>query len=135
MSSVRSPSSRRCSANALPQRWPRRRSTVTASRLVYDGVHVRDAYFVTAKGKPVLLPGNSVYSFDGKGLEFTYVNSMGGVGHGTANVQSGVMSYNLSMKAKPAGAPRQFRGKWTVDADGYDVANDGQPPHRFSLSR
>ena len=101
---------------------------------VYDGVHVRDTHVVTAKGKPVY-SGESVYSFDGKGLQFTYVNSMGGVGHGTATVQSGVMSYDLSMKAKPAGAPQQFRGKWTVDAEGYDVADDGQPPHRFSLSR
>ena len=101
---------------------------------VYEGAHVRDTHVVTAKGKPVY-SGETVYSFDGKGLEFTYFNSLGGSGRGAATVQSGVMTYSLSMKAKPADAPQQYRGKWTIDGDGYDVADEGQPARRFTLSR
>ena len=101
---------------------------------VYDGAHVRDTHVVTAKGKPVY-SGESVYSFDGKGLEFVYFNSMGGAGHGTATVQSGLLSYDLAMKAKPMAASQRFHGKWTIDAVGYTVADDGQPARRFTLSR
>ena len=101
---------------------------------VYDGAHVRDTHVVTAKGKPVY-SGESVYSFDGKGLELVYFNSMGGAGRGTATVQSGVMSYSLSMKAKPSDAAQHYRGKWTIGTDGYDVADEGQPARHFALSR
>jgi hypothetical protein len=101
---------------------------------VYDGAHVRDTHVVTAKGKPVY-SGESIYSFDGKGLELVYFNSMGGAGRGTATVQSGVMSYSLSMKARPSDAPQQYRGKWTIGADGYDVVDEGQPARRFTRSR
>ena len=101
---------------------------------VYGEAHVRDTHVVTAGGKAVY-SGETIYSFDGKGLEFTYFNSMGGVGHGTATLQSGVMTYAMSMKAKPDSAAQALRGKWTIGEGGYDVADEGQPSRRFTLSR
>ena len=100
---------------------------------VYGEAHVRDTHVVTAGGKAVY-SGETIYSFDGKGLEFTYFNSMGGVGHGTVAVQTPVLTFSGSMKADPSKTPQPMSGKWTIGEGGYEVATDGQPTRRFTLS-
>ena len=101
---------------------------------VYGEAHVRDTHVVTANGKAVY-SGETIYSFDGKGLEFTYFNSMGGIGHGTAVVEAPFLTFTGSMRADPSKSPVRMAGTWTVGIDGYDVASEGQPTRRFSLSR
>jgi hypothetical protein len=101
---------------------------------VYGEAHVRDTHVVTAGGKPVY-SGETIYSFDGKGLEFTYFNSMGGVGHGTVAVQSPVLTFTGSIKADPSKSPERMAATWTIGEAGYDVAGEGQPVRRFTHSR
>ena len=52
---------------------------------VYGGQHVRDRHSVTVNGKEVYA-GESVYSAKGSQVIFTYWNSLGGLGTGTAVV-------------------------------------------------
>lgn len=101
---------------------------------VYGEAHVRDTHVVTSGGKAVY-SGETIYSFDGKGLEFTYFNSMGGVGHGTVAVQSPVLTFTGSIKADPSKSSERMAAKWTIGEDGYDVAGEGQPTRRFTRSR
>jgi hypothetical protein len=60
---------------------------------------------------------------------------MGGVGHGTVAVQTPVLTFSGSMKADPLKTPQPMSGKWTIGEGGYEVATDGQPTRRFTLSR
>src|SRR4051812_38474700 len=50
---------------------------------VYGGQHVRDRHVVTAGGREVYA-GETLYSAKGPQVIFTYWNSLGGLGTGTA---------------------------------------------------
>jgi hypothetical protein len=101
---------------------------------VYERAHVRDTHVVTANGKDVY-SGETIYSFDGRGLDFTYFNSNGGVGHGTASVAGDLLSFAGSMKPSPDKAAVPMKGYWRISEAGFEVENEGQPKLSFSLSR
>ena len=101
---------------------------------VYDGAHVRDTHVVTVKGKPVY-SGETVYSAVSGGLSFTYFNSTGGSGAGSASVKGSTLSYQMTMRASPDKQPAKFVGRWIVEPDGYRAESDGQPPRRFTRVR
>jgi hypothetical protein len=97
---------------------------------VYQGAHVRDIHVVTTKGKQSYA-GETLYSFDGKVIRFTYVNSLGGVGYGSATVAGRTIDFAGSMQAAPGGAGIPIRTEWTVGERAYSVAAQGKPPTRF----
>ena len=100
---------------------------------VYAGVHVRDTHVVTVGGKAVY-SGETIYSATGDGVEFTYLNSTGGVGHGTVTVQSSSATFAGSMKGHPGAKPKPINSQWTLGQGGYDVVNDGSRPIHVSIS-
>ena len=55
---------------------------------LYGGQHVRDRHVVTMAGREVYA-GESIYSAKGSQVIFTYWNSLGGLGTGTASVAGG----------------------------------------------
>jgi hypothetical protein len=102
---------------------------------MWSGVHVRDRHVVAHDGKSVY-EGETIYSFDGKQIVFTYVNSTGGVGTGTARVQDKAIAFSGSMRAQPRSAPQPIDSSWKLVQDGYDVVNaGGTDPIRFRPAR
>ena len=101
---------------------------------VYGGAHVRDAHAVTSGGE-LVYSGETIYSMGPSGAEFTYVNSDGGVGHGTVSIKVPSLSFTGSMAGSSSAPAKPISGKWTIGIDGYDVVNDGQQPRRFTISR
>ena len=101
---------------------------------VYDGAHVRDVHVVTDKGKAVY-SGETIYSATPAGLVFTYFNSSGGSGGGTATVAGGVMRFTMEMRGSAADAPKPFSGTWTPIAGGYEQDTVGEGKRRFTISR
>ena len=88
---------------------------------LYGGAHVRDRHEVRDNGKTVYA-GETIYSADGDSLVFTYVNSLGGVGHGAARAGGGKLRFSGSMRGSPADAPQPIDSEWRViDADHYEV--------------
>ena len=73
--------------------------------------------------------------FNGTAVEFTYFNSMGGVGHGTAAPSGSSADFAMTMQAKPGAPSVAYRTRWTLGADHYDVATDGKPAVRFTRTR
>ena len=98
---------------------------------VYQGAHVRDVHVVTTKGKQSYA-GETLYSYDGKVIRFTYVNSLGGVGYGSATVADRTIAFAGSMQAAPGGASIPIRTDWTLSGSGYSVAAPGKPATRFT---
>lgn len=101
---------------------------------VYNGGHVRDVHAVTSNGKQVYA-GETVYSDNGKAIEFVYFNSMGGVGHGTARHARRSIDLTMTMQSKPGAASRPFTTRWTLGDGFYQVADGGKPAVRFDRVR
>lgn len=97
---------------------------------VYDGQHVRVTHQVAIEGKPAY-SGEMTYSFNGIGLDFTYVNSNGGVGHGAATVEDGTLKFSGSLKPSPDLETGPMAGRWLIHSGGYDVETVGQPTLHF----
>ena len=97
---------------------------------VYKGAHVRDVHVVTSNGKEAYA-GETIYSFDGRTIQFTYLNSMGGVGHGTAASNNGAVEFAGSMLGSPGAKPTPIASRWTIGTAFYDVVNHGAPALRF----
>lgn len=88
---------------------------------VYGGEHIRDRHEVTENGKTVYA-GETIYSNDGPSAVFTYINSMGGVGRGTFNLDGVAIRFQGSMRGSPHAAPQPIDSKWRViDPDHYEV--------------
>jgi hypothetical protein len=92
---------------------------------VWNGAHVRDVHVVTSHGKQVYA-GETVYSFDGKRIEITYFNSIGGVGHGVAVAADKMIGFEGTMLGSPDAKPRSMAARWTIDRRSYVVASDGK---------
>ena len=101
---------------------------------IYDGAHVRDVHVVSKDGAPVY-QGETIYSLGPGGLIFTYVNSDGGVGTGTARVDGPRFTYDMAMRAAPEMPERRYRGYWLVRDDGYDAQGEGEPLVRYLPER
>lgn len=97
----------------------------------YGGAHVRDRHRVVAGGK-IVYEGETLYSREEGRLTFTYWNSSGGVGHGTATPDAFGICFDGSMRGS-ADAPLERIGScWRLDEQGYLVTNNGSSlPVRF----
>ncbi len=101
---------------------------------VYDGAHVRDTHVVTAGGKAVY-SGETLYSVGANGLEFTYLNSDGGVGHGLVRAAGQRLAITGSMLPAPGKKAVKIDSVWTLSATGFAAADAGKPAVRYTLER
>lgn len=92
---------------------------------MWNGAHVRDAHVVTHDGKPVY-SGETIYSFDGEAVIFTYYNSLGGLGTGTAKLDGKGIAFDGSMRGSPGSKPQPITLEWRLTDDAYDVLSDGK---------
>ena len=66
--------------------------------------------------------GETIYSLDGGTIVFTYVNSLAGVGRGTASADGAVLRFKGSMRASPDKDRQPIDSEWRlVDDDHYEV--------------
>ena len=88
---------------------------------LYDGAHVRDRHQVRDGGKTIYA-GETVYSADRSDIVFTYINSLGGVGHGTARANGDAIEFVGTMRASPDQAQQPIDSEWhMLSPDSYDV--------------
>ncbi len=88
---------------------------------LYGGAHVRDRHEVRENGKTIYA-GETIYSADGSKLVFTYINSLGGVGHGTAQADKIKLRFVGRMRGSPTDAEQALNSEWQlVDPDHYEV--------------
>jgi hypothetical protein len=96
---------------------------------VYGGQHVRDRHVVTIDGKPVY-EGETLYSVHGRQVVFTYWNSLGGFGTGTADLAGEPWRFKGTIHATPNGKDQPMAASWNLTADGYEVGA-GADAQRF----
>jgi hypothetical protein len=88
---------------------------------MYGGAHVRDRHEVKENGK-IIYAGETIYSRNGKGLSFTYFNSLGGIGRGTVEPGGSTLRFKGSMRGSPDKPPQQIDSEWRIlDNAHYDV--------------
>ncbi len=96
--------------------------------VVFDGKHVRDAHIVAKDGRAVYA-GETIYSVEKDTIVFTYWNSLGGIGRGTAEATGNDIRFSLTMRATPNGAAQPVETFWHRTAQGYDTTSAGQIRH------
>jgi hypothetical protein len=88
---------------------------------ILGGTHIRDTHEVK-DGDRVIYSGETTYSLDGTTVEFTYFNSLGGVGRGSVNQDSAVFRFKGSMRGSPGKPEQPIDSEWRrLDDDHYDV--------------
>jgi hypothetical protein len=97
---------------------------------VYGGQHVRDRHVVTAGGREVYA-GETLYSAKGPQVIFTYWNSLGGLGTGTAVLGNDEWRFNGTIHATAASAEQPMTATWKTRPDGYEVNAEGGAPRLF----
>ncbi len=97
---------------------------------VYGGQHIRDRHVVTVGGKEVYA-GEAIYSAKGGQVIFTYWNSLGGLGTGTAAVAGDEWRFNGTIHATATASEQPMTAGWTMGSDGYEVTAEGGAPRRF----
>jgi hypothetical protein len=95
---------------------------------IYGGHHIRDTHEVSVKGK-VVYAGETLYSAEGDTIAFTYWNSLGGVGHGTAASAGDTLTFSGAMREEPSSVPAPMHATWRVTRDGYQVIWPDGTPH------
>jgi hypothetical protein len=100
---------------------------------VYGGQHVRDRHAVTVAGKEVYA-GETIYSAKSGQVIFTYWNSLGGVGTGTASLGPDAWRFSGTVHGTPDGKEQPIATVWTLRQDGYAVSSAGEPPRPFKLA-
>jgi hypothetical protein len=100
---------------------------------LYGGQHVRDSHVVTINGKAVYA-GETLYSAKSGEVIFSYWNSLGGLGTGTAKLATDDWHFSGTIHATPNGKEEPIAAAWTVIPDGYQVTSAGQPPRHFKRS-
>lgn len=98
--------------------------------VVYGGQHVRDRHVVTVGGKDVYA-GETIYSAKGSEVIFTYWNSLGGLGAGTANLAPEQWRFAGTVHGTPEGEEQPIETVWKLRPDGYEVSSAGEPPRPF----
>ena len=93
---------------------------------VYGGQHVRDRHAITVGGTEVYA-GETIYSVKGSQVIFTYVNSLGGLGTGTATRDAADGRFGGTIHATPDGKEQPMAAIWKLTADGYEVISEGKP--------
>ena len=97
---------------------------------VFGGQHVRDRHVVTVDGRDVY-DGEALYSAKGQQVVFTYWNSLGGLGTGTAMLAGDQWRFDGTIHGTATGAEQPLTAVWKVRADGYDVSFGGELPRVF----
>ena len=97
---------------------------------IYQGAHVRDVHRVEQRGE-VVYPGETIYSRAGGTIVFSYVNSLGGSGQGSAEPSNDGIDFALTMRATATSAPALSASHWRWVAGGYDVIMTGASPAHF----
>jgi len=97
---------------------------------VYGGQHVRDRHVVTVGGKSVY-EGETIYSAKGGQVIFTYWNSLGGLGTGTANLAPDLWRFSGTVHGTSDGKEQPIAISWKLTSDGYDVSSAGEVPRLF----
>ena len=92
---------------------------------MWNGGHVRDRHVVTHNGKSAY-EGETIYSFDGKAVVFSYVNSLGGVGGGTARIAGKSIAFTGSMRATPGSPTQAIDARWKLLDNGYEVTTPAE---------
>jgi hypothetical protein len=91
---------------------------------VYGGRHVRDRHEVT--GKPVVYRGETLYSWDGEGkrVDYTYWNSLGGVSRGAMVAKPGVLDFGREEHRRADGTRISYSTMWRrVGDDAYEAVS------------
>jgi hypothetical protein len=97
---------------------------------VYDGQHVRDRHVVTVGGRDVYA-GESVYSAKGSQVIFTYWNSLGGLGTGTADISGNQWRFSGTIHATASSGEQPMTATWKMVPNGYEVTAEGGPARLF----
>jgi hypothetical protein len=97
---------------------------------VYGGQHVRDRHVVTVDGR-IVYEGEALYSAKGQQVIFTYWNTIGGLGTGTADLAGGNWRFAGTIHATATSPEQPMAAVWTMQRDGYEVDAEGGPPRRF----
>jgi len=92
---------------------------------IYGGTHIKDAHVVSAGGRAVY-SGETIYSAEGSAITFVYVNSLGGVGRGTATQATDGLAFRLTMRATPASKSEESRTSWHFTKGGFDVVSGSE---------
>jgi hypothetical protein len=100
---------------------------------VYGGQHIRDRHTVVVNGKRVY-EGEALYSVEAGAITFTYWNSIGGVGHGSASAAGAEMHFNGQMRPSPSSQAEPMKATWRTVADGYEVIWPDGTPHLMRRS-
>ena len=99
----------------------------------YGGEHVRDRHNVQVAGRTVYA-GEAIYSVEQGAITFTYWNSLGGVGHGTAQQAGDRITFQGQMREEPSSTPQPMHATWIVGADAYQVVWPDGTPHPMKRS-
>jgi len=91
---------------------------------VYGGQHLRDRHVVTQNGKPVY-EGEALYSADHGRVMFTYWNSLGGLGRGSASASGYDLHFTGTIHAAADSGEQPMVADWHKVADGYEVREGG----------
>jgi len=97
---------------------------------VYGGQHVRDRHVVTVDGREVYA-GEALYSAKGKQVIFTYWNSLGGLGTGTATLSGNDWRFTGTIHATAVSGEQPMTAQWKVGSGSYEVTAEGGPPRLF----
>jgi hypothetical protein len=94
---------------------------------VFDGQHVRDRHVVTSGGRAVYA-GESIYSAKGPQVIFTYWNSLGGLGTGSAVLGGEEWRFTGTIHATATSAEEPMSATWKMMPGGYEVREGAGPP-------
>lgn len=97
---------------------------------VYGGQHIRDRHSVTVQGREVYA-GESIYSAKGPQVIFTYWNSLGGLGSGTAAMAGDDWRFNGTIHATASSAEEPMIASWKMVPGGYEVTEGAETPRLF----
>lgn len=101
---------------------------------IFGGKHLRDSHRVILDGK-IVYSGETIYSVEAGQVTFTYVNSLGGVGRGSAKAAPGGIAFTGTMRASPAARMQSMNSHWLWrKGGGYEAAAPGQPAVNFKPS-
>ena len=97
---------------------------------VYGGQHIRDRHQVSVGGK-VVYSGEAIYSAKGPQVIFTYWNSLGGLGTGSAVAAGDQLRFSGTIHATADGAEQPMTAVWKMIPNGYEVTAEGGGPRLF----
>ncbi|MBV8687360.1 MAG: hypothetical protein JOZ90_12935 [Alphaproteobacteria bacterium] len=95
---------------------------------VFGGQHVRDRHKVAGAGSPY--EGETLYSWDGAAIAFTYWNSLGGVSRGFVRAEAGGLNFGEQSYRGANGERVSIATSWRrVGPDSFEavVASAGRP--------